>query len=73
MLNFIAQNLLYIFGAANFMRMLLLTHAILLLNIAYGAVYMCVELYHSRSLYAKWTLIGLGLFVGISCLSLVSL
>lgn len=71
-LNFIAQNLLYIFGAANFMRMLLLTHAILLLNIAYGAVYMCVELYHSRSLYAKWTLIGLGLFVGISCLSLVS-
>ncbi|MFR3390905.1 MAG: hypothetical protein ACLTT1_10025 [[Clostridium] scindens] len=38
------------FGAASFMRMLLLTHAILLLNIAYGAVYMCVELYHNIAL-----------------------
>lgn len=68
--NFAAQNLLYLSGARHFMHMLPVTHILMVGSILTIIGYMIRELCLNHSIYAKWTLIGIGLFISIGSLSL---
>lgn len=62
----------YILGISHFMVMLPLTHGLILLSVFLILYCMIREILTTKSFYAKWILIGMSLFVAISCLALVS-
>lgn len=70
--NFILQNLLYLFKVTDFIRLLVLTHAVIVLSVGVIIGYMIKEALYGNYFYAKWILAGASIFAVCTCLSLVT-
>lgn len=69
--NFMLQNSLYLLKTANFIELVPLTHLVMIGSIITLIGLMGREWSENRSFYARWLLIGISLFAGISILSLI--
>ncbi|KMZ53375.1 GGDEF domain-containing protein [Dorea sp. D27] len=70
--NFLVQNVAYAVKISDFKHMVYLTHILIIVSIIAIAYYIMRGAVNRHSLYARWTLGGVGIFAGFSSLSLLS-